>query len=201
MPPQDRNQLRRNLAAIAGPQSGYFTAAQAITAGYSYPAQRYHAQRGNWLHVDRGIYRLAEWPTGPREDLVRWSLWSHDRGVVSHESALSVHELGDADPVRCHLTVPRNFRQSSPAVVLHRADLPAGDIAAHEGYRVTSPLRTLCDIAAADLDLDQLAGAITDAFDHGVATRRAFLGRIDEFGPKAALRVERALRLVGRDGV
>ncbi len=201
MPRQDRNQLRRNLVAIAGPQSGHFTAAQAITAGYSYPAQRYHAQRGNWLRIDRGIYRLAEWPTGAREDLVRWSLWSHERGVVSHETALSIHELGDVDPVRCHLTVPRNFRQSDPAVVLHRADLPAGDIAAHEGYRVTTPLRSLCDIAAGDLDLDQLAGAMTDAFNLGVTTRRTLLGRIDEFGPKAALRVERALRLVGRDGV
>ena len=90
-----------------------------------YPAQRYHAQRGNWLRVDRGIYRIPEWPVGSREDLVRWSLWSRGRGVVSHETALSVHDLGDVDPSRCHLTVPRNFRQSDPAVVLHRSDLQA----------------------------------------------------------------------------
>src|SRR6266508_2070830 len=87
MPAQDRTDLRRRLLAIAARQSGYFTAAQALDAGYSYPAQRYHAKRGNWLRVDRGIYRFPEWPTGPREDLVRWSLWSRGRAVVSRETA------------------------------------------------------------------------------------------------------------------
>ena len=201
MPPRDRNELRRDLVAIAAPQSGYFTAGQALEAGYSYPAQRYHSQRGNWLRVDRGIYRIPEWPTGPREDLVRWSLWSRGRGVVSHETALSVHDLGDVDPAHCHLTVPRNFRQSDPAVVLHRSDLPAVDVLEHEGYRVTTPLRSLLDVAAANLDLDQLARAIEESFEHGMTTRRMLLARADEFGHKAALRIERALQQVGRDGV
>lgn len=201
MPPRDRNELRRALVVIAAPQSGYFTAGQALKAGYTYPAQRYHAQRGNWMRIDRGIYRLPEWPVGIREDLVRWSLWSRGRGVVSHETALSVHDLSDVDPSHCHLTVPPNFRQSDPAVVLHRADLPTADVLEHEGYRVTTPLRSLLDMAADNLDLDQLAGGIEDAFAHGMTTRRALLARADEFGHRAALRVERALQRIERDGV
>ncbi len=201
MPVQDRTDLRRRLLAIAARQSGYFTAGQALDAGYSYPAQRYHAQRGNWLRVDRGIYRLPEWPTGPREDLVRWSLWSRGRAVVSNETALSVHDLGDVDPAHAHLTVPPNFRQRNPGVVLHRADLPREDTEEHDGFRVTTPLRSLLDVAAGDLDLDQLAQAIEEALARGMTTRRALRDRADEFGPKAALRVERALQEVERDGV
>ena len=201
MPVQDRTDLRRRLLAIAARQSGYFSAAQALEVGYSYPAQSYHAKRGNWLHVDRGIYRLPEWPTGPREDLVRWSLWSRDRAVVSHETALSVHELGDVDPAHVHLTVPRNFRQRNPGVVVHLAELPSRDVEEHDGFRVTTPLRSLLDVAAGELDLDQLAQAIEEALSRGMTTRRALLERADEFGANAALRIERALQGVERDVV
>jgi len=201
MPVQDRTDLRRRLLTIAARQSGYFTAAQALDAGYSYPAQGYHAKRGNWLRVDRGIYRLPEWPTGPRDDLVRWSLWSRGRAVVSHETALSVHELGDVDPARVHLTTPPNFRQKNPGVVIHRADLAPRDVQEHEGFRVTTPLRSLLDVAAGELDLDQLGQAIAEALARGMATRRALVGRADEFGANAALRIERALQGVERDGV
>lgn len=194
MPAQDRTDLRRRLLAIASRQSGYFTAAQALDAGYSYPAQRYHANRGNWLRVDRGIFRLPEWPVGPREDLVRWSLWSRGRAVVSHETALSVHDLGDVNPARVQLTVPKNFRPTDPAVDLHRVDLPVDDVGEHDGFRVTTPLRSLLDVAASDLDLDQLARAIGEALEHGITTKRALLTRADDFGPHAALRIERALR-------
>ena len=201
LPAQDRIDLRRRLLAIAARQSGYFTAGQAIDVGYSYPAQRYHAQRGNWLRVDRGIYRVPEWPVGSREDLVRWAMWSRFRAVVSHETALSVHDLGDVDPARVHLTVPPNFRQSDPSVVLHRGDLPAEDIEGHDGYRVTTPLRSLLDVAAGDLDLDQLARAIEEALEQGMTTRRMLLARADAFGDRAALRLERAIRGAVRDGV
>jgi predicted transcriptional regulator of viral defense system len=201
MPIQDRTDLRRRLLAIAAIQSGYFTAAQALDAGYSYPAQGYHAKRGNWLRVDRGIYRFPEWPTGPRDDLVRWSLWSRGRAVVSHETALSVHELGDVDPARVHLTAPPNFRQKNPGVVIHRADLATRDVEEHEGFRVTTPLRSLLDVAAGELDLDQFGQAIAEALARGMTTRRALLDRADEFGANAALRIERALQEVERDGV
>jgi predicted transcriptional regulator of viral defense system len=198
VPVQDRTDLRRRLLATAAKQSGYFTAGQALEVGYSYPAQRYHAQRGNWLRVDRGIYRLPEWPVGAREDLVRWSLWSRRRAVVSHETALSVHELGDADPARIHLTVPRNFRPSDPAVVLHRTELPSGDVEEHEGYRVTTPTRSLLDGATSGLDLDQFARTIEEAVSRGMTTRKVLLARADDFGAPAALRIERALQQVAQ---
>ena len=90
---RDPLELRRALTRVARQQAGYFTAAQALDTGYSYPSQRYHTQRGDWVRVDRGIYRLPEWPATQHEDLARWTLWSRGRGVVSHETALAVHEL------------------------------------------------------------------------------------------------------------
>jgi hypothetical protein len=189
-----RRELRQRLVAIAGAQSGYFSAAQARGAGYSYQAQKQNADRGNWVKVGRGLFRLPGWPAGRHEDLVRLALWSRGRAVVSHESALSVHELGDVNPARTHLTVSTGFRQQPPAgVVLHRGVLPEGDVRDQEGFRVTTPLRSLLDSAAGDLDVDLLAGAIDDALEQGVLTRSRLLARADELGPMAALRIERAL--------
>ncbi len=191
----DQQDLRRKLTALASRQSGYFTAAQALEIGYSYQSQKYHADRANWIRVDRGLYRLPEWPAGEHDDLVRWSLWSKGLAVVSHETALTVHDLGDVNPGRIHLTVPPGFRAKAPGAVLHRGTVPESDIHEHEGFRVTTPVRTLLDVAAGDLELDQLKTAVTDACAHNPATQRALLDRADEFGERAALRIERALRL------
>lgn len=147
--------------------------------------------------MDRALFRLPEWPVGEHDDLVGWSLWSGGRAVVSHETALAVHGLGDVNPAVIHLTVPRNFRSRPPdGIRLHRGDLPEGDIWLYEGFRITTPLRTLLDVAAGTLDLDQLGEAMQQAFDRTPAIRDALVLRDEELGSRAALRVERALRLV-----
>jgi len=74
--PGDRQALRQNLYRRAASQAGYFTAAQAIDIGYSYQAQKYHVDHGNWLRLDRGLFRIPEWPSGVNDTPVRWMLWS-----------------------------------------------------------------------------------------------------------------------------
>ncbi len=110
-----RGDLRRLLDAIAFRQSGFFTAAQALEVGYTYQAQKYHVDAGNWTRIDRGLFRLPNWLSDPDDQYVRWALWSGDRGVVSHESALRVHGLSDVDPARFHLTVEPGFRAETPS--------------------------------------------------------------------------------------
>ncbi len=186
------------MAALAAEQSGYFTASQALSVGYSYQAQKFHRDRGNWLRVDRGLFRLPEWPVGEYDNLVRWSLWSRGRAVVSCDTALTVHTLGDANPAVVHLTVPANFRSRTPAGVrLHRTALSDGDIWRYEGFRLTTPLRTLLDVAAGTLDLDQFTDAVHLACERTPGTRNDLMSRAEELGPRAALRIERALRLGG----
>lgn len=196
--PADRQDLRRRLAALAAGQSGYFTAAQALSVGYSYQGQKFHADRGNWLRVDRGLFRLPEWPVGEHDDLIRWSLWSRNRAVVSHETALAVHDLGDVNPAVVHLTVPANFRSRAPGGIrLHRAELPPADIWLWEGFRIATPLRSLLDVAAGTLELDQLSDAVRRAFEQAWTTQDDLIARAEELGPRATLRIERALRLGG----
>lgn len=195
--PLDRQDLRRRLAAVAATQSGYFTAAQARSVGYSYQAQKFHADRGNWLRVERGLFRLPEWPTGAYDDLVRWSLWSRGKAVVSHETALAVHDLGEANPSSVHLTVPPNFRPRAAGVSVHKALVDEEDAEEHEGFKVTRPLRTLLDLVDSNLDLDQLARAIQDASDRDPSIEARLRARAGELPPKTRPRLDRALAMAG----
>jgi predicted transcriptional regulator of viral defense system len=188
-----RVQRRRDLYRLASGQGGYFTAAQARELGYSYQAQAHHVRAGNWERVDRGLFRLPELPVDRHDDLIRASLWSRSRGVVSHESAAAVHELAEIDPLRVHLTVPRTFASASDAIVIHRDQLPATDVEDGAGFRVTTPLRTLVDLGRSGTDVDQLGRAITDGLDRHLVTLRALRRRAEEIDPAAALAVERAL--------
>jgi predicted transcriptional regulator of viral defense system len=193
---RDRTDSRAALWRTAAGQRGYFTAAQALEAGYSYQAQRYHAQHGNWLLIDRALYRFREFTDLPGEgdeQLVRWSLWSKGRAVVSHSTALAVHDLGTANPSRIHLTVPRGFRQKSDAVILHRAELAESDVEGRTGYRVTAPLRAIVECAADGDDQDVIDGAVAEALEQGIVTRRKLLYAAQLLGPRAELGVERAL--------
>jgi predicted transcriptional regulator of viral defense system len=167
----------RTLRAVAAEQGGYFTAKQALAAGYHYPHLDYHASVGNIERVSHGLYRFADMPRGESDDFVRLTLWSRDRAdapqaVVSHESALSVHDLGELIPNRIHLTVPPKFRKvAPPGVVLHAARLSPDDVEERTGFRVTSPLRTLLDAAAAGVSQEQLDKAVADALSRGLVRR------------------------------
>jgi predicted transcriptional regulator of viral defense system len=194
---RDPLELRRALTRIAAQQAGHFTAGQALEVGYSYQVQWYHVRRGEWLRVDRGIYRLSDWPTGKHEDLVRWTLWSRGRAVISHETALAVHELGDVMPARIHLTVPSSFQMRAPAVVIHKALLEPSDIEQFEGFSVTTPVRSILDSAATGMEVDQLARTIRDAIDRGLLTASSLRAKADDFGSAAALAIERALQQEG----
>lgn len=189
----DRTSLRNRLSALAATQSGYFTAGQAKELGYSYPQQNFHTERGNWVRIERGIYRLPNWPIGSRDDLVRASLWSRGRAVISHESAASVHELGEIDPLRTHVTVPPTFRGRHPGVVFHRGTVEPDEVMQHTGFRVTAPLRTLVDVAHSATDLDQLGRVIRAALDRHLVTLRQLRSRAEQLDVRAALNVERAL--------
>lgn len=193
--PVDRRDLRRRLFLLAAEQGGYFTAAQAKALGYSYQAQAHHVHAGNWLRVDRGMFRLAEWVPDRHDDLIRWTLWSKGRAVVSHESGLAVHDIGEFESPQIHLTVPPSFSMRDGAVELHRGDLPASDIVDRPGFRVTTVTRSLIDVAGY-ADVEQLARAIDEARTAGALTLRGLRRRAEDVDPKAALRIEQAIALL-----
>lgn len=191
------DRARRRLWRRAAAQRGYFTAAQALEEGYSYQSQYFHVHRGHWLRIDRGVYRFLEFadlPAGEHDHLVRWALWSQGRAVVSHTTALGVHDLGIANPVEIHLTVPRDFRRRNPSVALHRAELTNDEVEEREGFRVTTPIRAIAESAEDRADQDVIDSAVAELLDRGAATKNQLLRAAQRTGSRAELAVERAIR-------
>jgi len=168
---RDQKAALRALTAVAVDQGGYFTTRQAREAGYAHPHVSYHLSVGNFERAGRGLYRMPAIPMAEHGDLVRLWLWSRGRddqpqAVVSHQTALALHELAECIPTRIHLTVPPAFRRKAPEeCVLHKSTPTSTDTQEAACLRLTTPLRTLEDLAA-DLSLP------TSQFEYAVETAR-----------------------------
>ena len=189
----------QRLFSLADEQAGYFTAKQALAVGYSYPNQSYHRKQGHWQDAGWGLYRLRDYPASHHEPWVRLSLWSRTRAgepqaVVSHESALSLHELSDVMPAKTHLTVPQSFRKTPPkGVVLHKAVLGNEHIEQRQGFYITTVLRTLLDVAASSISPEHLEQASLEALERGLVRRSKF----EEAVQKAPANVRERFAYIG----
>lgn len=174
-----RQQRAERLFEVADRQAGYFTAKQARETGYDYRLQHYHRERGHWIPVGHGLFRLSRYPEGANEDLARLCLWSRNRkdepqAVVSHETALRLYGLSDLMPGEVHLSVPKGFRKRSPkGVVLHKSNLAEEDVEAWDGFKVTTPLRTILDVARSrETSPEHLESAVQEAVARGLVRRK-----------------------------
>jgi predicted transcriptional regulator of viral defense system len=190
---RDSHDANRSLHAVAATQGGYFTAKQAAAAGYDYPHLSYHLHAGSFERAGHGLYRIVTIPSAEQDQFIRLALWSRDRqdmpqAVVSHDTALALHDLSDVLPRRIHLTVPPSFRKAVPSgCVLHRAMLTDSDIEQRGGYGVTSPLRTILDVARESTVTDeQLGKAIQEAMDRGMVRKSKLVAAAEKGAPRAS---------------
>jgi predicted transcriptional regulator of viral defense system len=197
---RSRLERQQELFELADSQRGYFSAAQASQIGFLGRVQHYHKTIGNWLEVMRGIYRLAKYPSEPMDYYAALSLWSHNRSgvaqaVVGFESALLLHELSDVLPSQTHLIVPNGFRKKAPSnVKLHTATLEKHEIQTQQGVQVTTPLRTLVDIAGSSLSPEHLEQAVQQALSRGMVNRETLLFIMQQVPEKSQKRLAKALR-------
>ncbi len=181
------------LYETAAGQSGYVTTRQAAEAGYSTHLLRKHILAGRVTRPQRGIYRLVHFPVGEHEELVTAWLWSDQAGVISHQTALSLHGLSDVLPAQVHLTLPaawhrRRFRVPA-GVVLHHADVAPEERSWFGPVPATSAGRTLSDCARSGLSPELLRQAAQQAFRRGLVTRRELADvetALEAFGGLAA---------------
>ena len=112
-----------HLYQIAEDQAGYFTASQAQEAGFSWERLSYYVTTGRFSRIQRGIYRLVQFPASPYEDLfVAW-LRIGLESVISHESALYLYDLSDVLPGEIHVIMPRSGSRRRKGLRLHTNQL------------------------------------------------------------------------------
>lgn len=156
---------------IAERQGGYFTASQARDRDVSHQQLYYLSRSGSIERVAHGIYRLKRFPSQPFEDVIVATLWAGEGAVASHETALAVYGLTDAMPPVIHVTIEGRFRGRKKGVTVHTAPLGKGERTMRDNVPVTSPVRTIRDMAAR-YGTDVAAEAARQAVTRGIITRR-----------------------------
>jgi predicted transcriptional regulator of viral defense system len=163
------------LQAEAYQQGGYFTAEQARGHGVSRQLLDHHVRAGRFERVRRGLYRLSGFPTGEHDDIrEEWLAIGPDKAVVSHQSALVLHDLSDNIPNAVHVLMPRRHRglRRRAGVVVHTTnDDDQIPTVLRDGIAVTTPARSIVD-AADQLQPEQLDMAVRQALRRGLLTRR-----------------------------
>jgi predicted transcriptional regulator of viral defense system len=170
------------LFEIAAGQTGYFTTKQAADAGYSTHLLRKHIHAGRIMRAQHGIYRIVHFPASEHEELATAWLWSAQVGVISHQTALSLHGLSDVLPAQVHLTLPEAWRRRRfrvpVGVTLHHADVAPEERSWFGAVPVTSAARTLSDCATDRLSPELLRQAAQQALRRGLVTRSQ-LGEVE----------------------
>lgn len=183
-----------HLYEIAENQAGYFTADQAQTAGFSWERLSYYFTTGRFLRVQRGIYRLVQFPGSPYEDLfVAWLKTGPD-AVISHESALYLYGLSDVLPSEIHVIMPRTGSRRRKGVRLHTNRLTPEDVTRREGLPVTSVARTIIDVAASGTAEEQIRSAIYDAIRQGQTSKEELRSKASRRGGRVQSMLENILK-------
>jgi predicted transcriptional regulator of viral defense system len=163
---------------LAEAHGGHFTVDQATGAGLTHRVLSYHVSTGELERVAQGVYRWTRFPPHPFGDVITAVLWAGDNTAASHETALAVYGLADVMPAVIHLTTPRRFRGRRQGVIIHRAPLSAAEIRVFNAVPVTTPARTLVDVArSSDPSLARQAAA--EAIDQGLLTHRRLQAALD----------------------
>jgi predicted transcriptional regulator of viral defense system len=186
------------LQRTAYAQDGLFTVAQAREHGISRQLLARHVRSGRYERLGRGLYKLRDFPGSSHEDLhAKWLSVGADRAVVSHESALELHGLGDVIPNFAHFLVARGDRwiRVPEGVMLHTksGELGPGDVVIREGMRVTSPSRSILDAATAGTAPEQIELAVKEAIAQGLVNAESLIAQGNRRSRRVSQLVRRAV--------
>jgi hypothetical protein len=145
-PVSEGNEIELAISALAQRQHGHVTRAQLIGLGFGAGAIAYRIRVRRLIPVRAGVYAVGHIPTTPVARAGGAVLACGSGAALSHGSAATLWGIAKRWTFPLEVTVaakrrPRNIRvHCSPA-------LTRKDIRWHLGIRVTSPARTLLDIA------------------------------------------------------
>jgi very-short-patch-repair endonuclease len=146
------------VIALAAHQQGMVSTPQLAAAGFDDAAIAAMVV-GGWLaRVLRGVYRVGPF-AGPYGDEMAALLACGPRSALSHRTSLHMWGIRErVGPVE--VIVPGG--RATAGVKWRRAPLPPGDVVERFGMRVTTPARTLADVAGSTTQRD-LARLVEEA--------------------------------------
>lgn len=171
----DRNLRQRSADdaadALAARQHGVFRLGQIAAMGASDGQIRHRIASGRWEPVARGVYRLRSVrPSWEQTLTIALLVWG-DGAAASHRSAAALWSFPGFKRRPIDITVPRRRRRTHPppGVTTFCGALTRADTAFTAAIPVTTPARTLIDLAAT-APRDRVEEALDDALRRTLVT-------------------------------
>jgi very-short-patch-repair endonuclease len=150
------------VLALAAKQHGVVTRAQLLDLGLNSQAIEYRLRRGRLHRVHRAVYAVGRPQLTRHGVLIAAVLSCGSDAALSHEHAGEIYGIRKRGKTPIEVTVPAGAMRSRPGVRVHRRRLPEADITHCHGIPVTTPVRTLLDLAQR-LSRVQLEAAVNEA--------------------------------------
>ncbi len=189
-------ELEQRIGDLVARQHGVATRRQLMDAGLSRSAIRRRLRSGRMRALHRGVYLVAPFPLTYTRDMAA-VLASGRRSVLSHFNAAELIAMQPSGR-KCasgivDVTGQGEGGRRCAGIRVHRVEqLERDEWMIREGIPVTTPVRTLLDLAPL-LDKRQLEEAVARAERNGLVTREQLLAYVAR---KRGRRGARALRKV-----
>jgi very-short-patch-repair endonuclease len=146
------------LAELAARQHGAVARWQLLALGFDARAISYRLKVGRLHLLHRGVYAVGHRPPSPLTTAMAAVLACGRDAALSHRSAAALWRIVPRWYSPTDVTSPRDRRHKG--IRVHRS--PNADTTTHHGIRVTTPARTLLDLADV-LDDRSLSRAVNEA--------------------------------------
>jgi very-short-patch-repair endonuclease len=136
------------VARLATVQGGAVGRAQALWLGLAPGVIRFRCRRERWFGLHRGVYAVGHEALTRRGRAIAALLAAPAGAVLSHRTAAVIWGLLEDDLARPDVTVAHSSSRSRSTLAVHGTQhLPRPDRRTHLHLPITSPLRTLIDLA------------------------------------------------------
>lgn len=150
--------------------------------GMSRVAVNSRIRRGALVPLVRGIYVASTVPVGDVQRHLAVCL-ACDDALLAFSTAGREWNFRHMNDPRTHVLVPHSYTGSMPGVVLHRSRRidPVDVVRRPDGIRLTSPARTVFDVAEM-LGIDKTESLVAQVIDTGMLTPATLLDTLSRLG-------------------
>ena len=138
--------IEQAIATLAMRQHGVVSAGQLRAIGLGASAVKHRARTGRLHRLHRGVYAVGHRALRHEAWWMAAVLAAGDGAVLSHRSAAALWRMRGAGPGSIDVITPRH-RRCSARLQMHEVALAADEVTLERGIPVTTPARTLLDLA------------------------------------------------------
>src|SRR4051794_23560054 len=135
------------IEARAERQHGVVTRAQLLADGIGRRAIDRRITTGLLRPLHRSVFAVGHRALRREAWWMAAVLAAGPGAALSHRSAAAFWRIRNDGRTRIEISVPKH-RRSTPRLEMHAIDMAADDVTIEDGIRVTTPARTLFDLAA-----------------------------------------------------